>query len=239
LAIRLKPVPREQLCYLFWPDTPESIARRNLSRLLTHLRRALPTPEALLPTNDHIWLDPKRVWSDAATFERLCTISEPERHTEALQQAVDLYQGLLLDGFSLPDSPEFEEWATLERRTFERLYLEALAGLIERRATEAAYDDAITYAQRYLAFDDLAEDVHRRLIELYVETGNRSAALRQYEHCTVVLERELGIKPLPETRAACRTVLEGRVALTPESARTPRPGPDASQVGRGSGYAGY
>lgn len=208
LAIRLKPVPREQLCYVFWPDTPESTARRNLSRLLTHLRRALPMPEVLLPTNDHIGLDPERAWSDAATFERLCTIFEPERYAEPLQQAVELYRRPFLDGFSLSGNPEFEEWATFERRTFERFYLKVLVDLIENRTGQGAYDDAITYAQRYLAFDELAEPIHRRLIELYVATGNRGAALRQYEQCTMILNRELGVSPLPETQAACRTALK-------------------------------
>lgn len=227
LAIRLNPVPREQLCYLFWPDTPESTARRNLSRLLTHLRRALPMREALLSTSDHIWLDPKRVWSDAATFEQLCANTEPKPFTESLQQAVDLYQGPFLDGFSLPDMSEFEVWATLERRAFERLYLEALAGLIEKRTVQGAYGDAITYAQRYLASDNLAEEIHRRLIELYIATGNRRAALRQYEHCTNILEHELGVTPLPETQEACRMASNDRSSRNQYQRQSPhrRPNP--------------
>jgi DNA-binding SARP family transcriptional activator len=38
LAVELRPVPRTQLCYLFWPDVADAIARRNLTRLLVLVR---------------------------------------------------------------------------------------------------------------------------------------------------------------------------------------------------------
>lgn len=212
LAARLEPVSREHLCFLFWSDIPESVARRHLSHLLTHLRRALPDPKVLLDYDDQVGLDPHRVWSDVVTFERLCAGLTPNPlqgdEDKSLQQAVDLYRGPFLDGFSLPTSPEFEAWATQERYAWERLYLEVLATLIRERAARREYDAAIAYARCYLATDDLAEDVHRRLIELYAAVGNRSAALLQYERCAVVLERELGVSPLPETWAVYQAILK-------------------------------
>ena len=60
LASRLRPVTREQFCFLFWPDTPESAARRSLAHLLTHLRRSLPTPELVSATSDTVGLDAGR-----------------------------------------------------------------------------------------------------------------------------------------------------------------------------------
>src|SRR5690242_10952080 len=56
LAAQGTPVPREQLCYLFWPDQPDSAARRSLAHLLTHLRRALPAPDVLASSNDQVGL---------------------------------------------------------------------------------------------------------------------------------------------------------------------------------------
>ncbi|MDH7472772.1 MAG: AAA family ATPase [Anaerolineae bacterium] len=238
LAARLEPVSREHLCFLFWSDIPESTARRHLSHLLTHLRRALPDPAVLLDYDDQVGLDAHRVWSDVVAFERLCaaltSISLRGVRGEVLQQAVDLYRGPFLNGFSLPTSPEFEAWATQERYTWERLYLEALAILIGERAARKEYDAAIAYARRYLATDDLAEDMHRRLIELYTAVGDRSAALRQFERCAVVLERELGVSPLPETRAVYQAILEGQPSPRPVTrpAWTILPGLDVPLVGR-------
>ncbi len=238
LAIHLQPVPREQLCGLFWPDVPESVARRDLSRLLTHLRRALPAPEVLLTTEDHVGLDPCRAWSDTTTFEELWARWQSQRQATALQQAVGLVRGPFLAGFSLPDNPEFETWAALERERWERLYLEALSASLEEAIASGDYAAAIACAQSYLATDDLAEDIHRRLIELYAAVGDRSTALRQFERCVAVLERELGVDPLPETQAVYRSVLAGGAYDLASAAPLARPawatlpGLDAPLVGR-------
>src|SRR5687768_5352352 len=48
LAASPHPVPPDQLCFLFWPDTPDATARRNLTVLLNHLRRELPLPSMIL-----------------------------------------------------------------------------------------------------------------------------------------------------------------------------------------------
>ena len=48
--------------------------------------------------------------------------------------------------------------------------------------------------------------------------------MRQYDACTLVLERELGVEPLAETRAAYEAVLRGEVGQEqPAAARIPRP----------------
>lgn len=222
LAVHLNPVPREQLCFLFWPDTPESAARRKLSRLLTHLRLALPDPDVVLTSGDQVALDHRRTWSDTAAFEHFQhDVPTTRRNIEGLQQAVDLYRGSFLAGFSLPDNPEFEVWVTQERHAWERRYLEALVTLIEDRRAQGAYSDAIAFAQRYLATDPVAEEIHRHLIELYAAAGNRNAALRQFESCVEILERELGVDPLPETRAAYQAILQGQPLLLPRPALDP------------------
>ena len=77
LAAQAQIIPRESLHLVFWPDVPESTARRSLTRLLTHLRRALPAPEILLTTEEGIGLDPRRTWSDVADFERQCATQKP------------------------------------------------------------------------------------------------------------------------------------------------------------------
>jgi len=257
LAAYPQPVSREHLCFLFWPDTAESTCRRKLSRLLTHLRRALPVPEVLAATNDHVGLIAPRCWSDTAAFEQLRSRTGvapagrgadhrvPSARPGAwqhLQQAVALYHGPFLAGFSLPDCPEFEAWATLERARWERVFLEALVALIEEYTTSGEYAAAIACARRYLATDELAEDIHRRLIELCAATGERSAALRQFERCVTVLERELGVSPLPETQAAYRAALAGETRPSPRDlvpgmvgtrpAWATLPGPDVPLAGR-------
>jgi DNA-binding SARP family transcriptional activator len=88
---------------------------------------------------------------------------------------------------------------------------------VEGYAATGAYQRAIETAQRALATDELAEDMHRRLIALYATIGDRSSAIRQFEHCVVVLERELGVSPLPETRAVYEAALMGELHIEQEA----------------------
>jgi DNA-binding SARP family transcriptional activator len=209
LAIRPKAISRDHLCFLLWPDIPETSARRKLTILLTHLRRSLPEPEIVLTSGDLIQLNPDRVWSDTARFESLKSRAEFHHLTGTLQQIVDLYRGNFLTGFSMPGSPEYEHWAAQETHTFERRFLDALEALIDAYTAEQKYQKAIAQALRYLERDELEEGVHRRLINLYAQTGNRVGAQKQFERCIAILERELGVSPLPETEDAYRAALEG------------------------------
>lgn len=212
LAADPQPAPRAQLCFLFWPDIADGTARRNLTRLLVLLRQALPRPAFLQTEDEVVSLDHTHLWSDTGEFARLAATARTARR-QALAQAVELGRGPFLDGFALPDCPEFEAWIDTERRTWERRLFDALAALIEAHSAAHDYTAAIAAAHRYLRLDELAEDIHRRLIALYAAAGERSAALRQFEQCAVILERELGVSPLPETRAVFEAVRDGATLL--------------------------
>ncbi len=249
LATDMQPIPRERLCYLFWADEAETSARRHLSHLITHLHLALPAPQFFVLEDDQVGLNPQRVWSDVATFEPLCAGLTAQRPHDLLrdeggqptrvdrtsvEQGVNLYRGLFLEGFSLPDCAEFEEWMTQQRYSLERIYLSGLEFLLECASEQGNLEAAIRYARRYLDTDPLAEDIHRRLIGLYAATGNRNAAMRQFEICARVLERELGVSPLPETRTAYQDVLEKRFSLRKvvQPAWKPSPGIRVPLIGR-------
>ncbi len=231
LAAASHPLTRDHLCFLFWPDLPQARSRRNLTHLLTHLRRTLPDPSLLMITSQDIWLDFHRVDTDTGNFIRYVEVWRSTGENDALRRAVALYRGSFLGDFSLATSPEFEQWLTMERQRWQQRYLDALRHLIESCTTQGNLEEAIRYARVYLSTDNLAEEIHRRLIALYAATGDRSAALRQYETCAAALERELGIEPLPETRTLYEAVLTGHsVTLGARSPQGPIPIPTALRV---------
>lgn len=210
-----EPVSRSKLCFLFWPDIPESSARRNLSRLISYLKRALPDPGMVRVAGEYVGLNNLAVWSDTKQFICFCQSNGPPSTTFKDQEAaIELYRGQFLEGVETSGSTEYENWLLDRRRAYERLYLATLEGIIKTHTTNGDLAAAIDHAQRYLAVDDLVEDIHRRLIELYGASGQREQAIRQLELCTLILERELGVQPLPETISAVRAAVSEEAALT-------------------------
>src|SRR5437868_5026956 len=159
---------------------------------------------------------------DIAHFRRLLA----EGIESALFEAISLYRGPFLQGFTLTDAPLFEEWVRFEEMASRQAY----AGALQRLATWAeqrqAWDEAITYMQRIVQLDALSEEAQRRLIELYVHTGAIGQALRQYRQFETELAQELGLTPSSETRALLANILETRGSATsPIKTRVPLSAP--------------
>jgi DNA-binding SARP family transcriptional activator len=220
LACDTEPVTRGKLQLLFWPDMPESVARRNLSHHLTHMRRALPLGQVFVTTDDRVWLEPELVWCDVVEFKEASFDLTLE--VSPFQNLTSLYRGPFLDGFDLPGCVDFEHWCLTERSALERQYLKVLERLVDCLIVRGETGQAVKYAQHYLESDSLSEAMHQRLIQLYAASGERHLALQQFELCSSILESELGVSPLPETREIYRAVLYGQLRF-PEPSPPMRP----------------
>jgi tetratricopeptide (TPR) repeat protein len=110
-----------------------------------------------------------------------------------------MYRGDFLSGFTLADSPEFDDWQYFESQGLQRRYSEALQRLVIAHAQQQEFDQAIEYANRRLNLDPLNESAHRELMALYARVGQREQAIRQYRDCVRILQEELGAPPLDET----------------------------------------
>jgi len=69
---------------------------------------------------------------------------------------------------------------------------------------------AIARANHVLRHDPLREHVHRQLMRCHYAMGNRPAAIRQFQRCVEILDRELDVPPMAETRVLFNRILEGR-----------------------------
>ena len=221
LAAETRPVSRGELACLFWGDRPESWARRNLSRLLVYLARQLPELNILQVSETSVSLEPSLVWVDTRVFEQDWESWKLHHRCQDLQAAVGLYRGAFLGDFRLSGNHEYDQWASMEGERWEQAYLRTLRTLIDECAMQGESQQAIDYARQFLEHDELAEDIHCRLMALYTALGERSAALRQYELCSIILERELGVQPMPETRAAYQAALDESVSRAAAPAATP------------------
>jgi DNA-binding SARP family transcriptional activator len=197
--------PRDKLATLLWGGTPDVSARNSFRQALFMLRKALASREEplLRIEREAIALNPMRVNVDVAAFEGAVAGGT----LEALENAAALYQGDLLEGMVVDEAP-FEEWLLAERERLRELALEGLAKLLVHERNAGAIERAIRTALRVSALDPLHESVHRTLMRLYVQSGRRGAALRQYQRCVGLLERELGVEPELETKRLYRSILQ-------------------------------
>lgn len=207
LAVTGEAHRREVLATLFWPNHTQSRAHANLRRDLSVLNKALDgdfldidRESVSLVRGRDFWLDVDRFRHLLAEFgghghseERVCPKCIP-----LLSEAVTLYRGDFMAGFTLPDTPDFDEWQFFERENLRYELAGALTKLVQALTAQGQFEAAIPHARRWLGLDLLHEPAHRELMQLYAWAGNEAAALRQYQACVQVLEAELG-KPPEET----------------------------------------
>ncbi len=70
---------------------------------------------------------------------------------------------------------------------------------------------AIPYTRRLVTLDPLNESFHRQLMQVYVQAGQHTAALKQYKICQQILRKEIGIDPQPETYALYQQIRKGKI----------------------------
>ena len=195
---------RDKLAALLWGDVSDTRARHSLRQALMALRQAMPrgSPTLLVESGDTVAVNADAVDVDVVRFERLVSDGSPE----ALERAAGLYRGDLLEGLGVTE-PALEEWLVPERERLREIALDALVRLLAHQTRVGAVDEAVKTAIRVLGLDPVQEAVHRTLMRLYAQQGRRSAALRQYQLCVGVLERELGIGPEADTRQLYQELL--------------------------------
>ena len=204
---------REALAEMFWPEKPEGYGRNNLKQTLSQLRTALgdkksPEPFIISSNRDLQFNSGSSYQVDLLEFEQLslkvrqhCQSQKStcEKCAALLDHAVKLYNDDFLIDFSLSDSPEFNEWVVTKRETCKRLMTDILKRLINCCQEKGDYRSGSRYAQQLVDLEPWNESSHRTLMRLLAASGKRSAALKQYQTCEAMLEREFNVKPAPET----------------------------------------
>ena len=154
---------------------------------------------------------PAAVDVDVREFETLLT----RKDAAALERGVGLYRDDFLAGFTVRDCPDFEDWQTSVREELKQLLARGLQRLVAACVAAGELDRAIGHARRWLQLDPLHEPAYQAMIRLYEWTGQRSAAMRQYRSLVHVLDRDLAVRPLPETTQLYEDVRAGRLAAPP------------------------
>ncbi|MBI3943547.1 MAG: hypothetical protein HY326_11095 [Chloroflexi bacterium] len=250
LLNRNRPHPREALAALLWEECSTAQSKSYLRKALWQLQSALafsniPAPAGGMPPDSRTYpesagrdvvellqVEPDWIqlnlqpdlWFDVAFFEQAFTASQGVRGSDIdaacasrVQDAVALYQGDLLEGW-------YQDWCLYERERLQNMYLAMLDKLMVYCEVQHDYETGIAHGMQILRYDLARERTHQRLMRLYFLSGDRTAALRQFERCAAILEKELHVTPDPITLRLCEQI---RANHLDDAGGNPPPAPPA------------
>jgi TolB-like protein len=208
-----RPVGRDELCALLWPDRQKAQARASLRQLLVDLRRDFGPGSDVFDTatDNAISFHRMAIAFDVAEFHQLRRADD----RQALERAFALRRGQFIEGHAAGGSA-FSDWRDDTRRSLDHLWCEVTARLLRVLEREADHRQSLEVAGRLLSVDPLCELAHQAVIRAHLAMNNRSFALRHYQEFREKLDRELGVEPDPLTRQIVQ-------ATSPQTAMTDSP----------------
>ena len=216
---------REHLAGLLWTDQPEETARRNLRHALSQLQKVIGP--GWIETAGGVGLSRRLPWSVdvqrlQAAVAGLSSTGRPGS-AGALEQALAAYRGEFLQGFYVQKAAHFEEWVLARREEYHLLALRGLEVVAQAALAEGDAVKGLAATRRLLQLEPWSESAHCLQMQLLVATGQRAAALAQYESCRQVLAAELGVEPMPATTALYQQIQTGQYGrpAMPERAVAP------------------
>jgi DNA-binding SARP family transcriptional activator/TolB-like protein/Tfp pilus assembly protein PilF len=206
---------RDKLIAYLWPDR-EADAGRNLLKVSAYVLRSILGDSALLSEGDVLRLNAESLQIDATEF---AAALERRDYT----RAAELYKGPFLDGFFVPEAPEFEEWSSRERQRLASGYRTALEALAHAAEEENDLHRACEHWSALAAHDPYDSNLAARLIEVLARVGNRARALQHASVHERLLQSEFGVDLPPEIL----TLVE-RIRQEPLVAAAPTPTPQVT-----------
>jgi predicted ATPase/DNA-binding SARP family transcriptional activator len=163
---------RARLASLVWGSESPRHALGSLRVALTKL--PAPLAHCLEVTREEIALAAGApIETDVEAFMALCSATEPE----ALERAVALYSGDLLQGAEEDTAAEFADWLLPERTRLRQLAHDAHVRVARGRAARGDRDGARAIADAWFKHEPSSEEMHR-LVMGWLPTDQ---ALAQYE----------------------------------------------------------
>lgn len=197
---------KEQIIDRLWPELDleegDRIFKVALNTILKVLEPERPprTESRFIQRQSLVYsLNLAETWVDADAFENLIALGN-RRLPGNMEAAIQHYQqALALYGGDYLPERRYEDWSSAER---ERLHLLALGTMttLANLLVERSPLESIRLTQRVLIVDPVWEEAYRVQMRAYLAQGNRPLARRVYQQCVEMLDRELGVEPLPETQ---------------------------------------
>jgi len=210
---RHRPVTKEELTAIVWPDTPPREIDTALNAILSKLRAVLKktgvTPTHVIEVcSGTIQLRlPSDVWIDLEHAANSLDAAEGALRSGATRGAWSHAVALVIIA-RRPFLPgEDASWIEARRVRLRSLLVRGLHVLSQIAAAHGEYPLAVQYATEIVELEPFQETGYRRLMGVHAEMGNRAEALRVFGKCRELFRDELGADPSQETERVFLEIL--------------------------------
>lgn len=218
-----RPLKRERLAALLWPEASQQAAHNGLRQALARLRTALDDRLAdspfIIAHRDTLQFNADSdAWCDVHLFDRLLAECNTHPHDPGLPcstcaglqtQLYQVYGGDFLEWLTIPRSTAFEEWAQIHRERKRRQVLEALGILTEYHHQQGDIHQMLEVALRQVEIDPFHESAHCQVMRALALSGQRSQAVSHFNDFRSLLLNEMGLQPAPKTSALLEAIRAG------------------------------
>lgn len=204
---------KEQIIDRIWEDIDMKageqnfkVAQHGMNKTLEPNRKSRSEAKYITRQGVTYQLNLSEIWIDTDALEKFISIGNQffsKNHTiaiEAYRAAIELHHGTYLP------NRLYEDWSSGERERLQVLILGAFINLSELLVADSPME-SIRLCQQALLIENTWEDAYRIQMEAYLKKGNRPMAIKTFRQCEAVLEKEFGVKPLPETKALYQQII--------------------------------
>ena len=204
---------KEQIIDRIWEEVDGKAGQQNfkvalhgINKVLEPERKSRTESKFLIRQGLTYQLNLEDIWIDVEALEAYIALGnqaltdQTDLARQAYREAIALYHGVYLP------NRLYEDWSSEERERIQVLILGTFITLSELLLEENPME-SIRLAQQALLIDSAWEDAYRIQMEAYFKRGNRPMAIKTYQQCEKVLDKEFGIEPLPATKRLMKEMM--------------------------------
>ncbi|MBP9675126.1 MAG: tetratricopeptide repeat protein [Anaerolineaceae bacterium] len=197
-------VTKEEVGLAFWPEADSDTVKLRFKNTIYRLRRAIGKESITFEDDLYRFNRTIDYDYDVDTFNFELANAKREKGTkkefEHFRAAIASYHGTLLPKLD-------QEWVMLPREQYHQAFMNTVLSLMNLYHKAGKYAQAVALANRALEEDNYNEEIYRSSMMAYSALNDRSAISRQFEHCKIVLKRDLNLEPSSQTTSLYETLM--------------------------------
>jgi DNA-binding SARP family transcriptional activator/predicted ATPase len=199
LAVENKPISRETLGVMFWPESADS--QQQVRIALSDIRKQLGN-HIFLEQRNPVRVNPASLAVDVLRFHEFATTTGiQDTDLAEITDLIDHANDCFLSGFTLRDCPVFDAWLQLQEQVAIRDLQRCYHLVIQSLDKNANFEGAITLSRQLIHLDPYNEEHYRLLMRFHAKNRELHQVKKVYQWLKGTLEQELGVEPDQKTQA--------------------------------------